>query len=132
LGGAGRVDEALAIVNDEIASTGAARFHLAELYRIRGDLLLLNGGKMAGSEAKSCWLRAIEIARQQQAPSFELRAATSLCRYQLREGGGTEGWQLLKRVYSSFTEGLDTHDLEEARALLESSFRLSSVKTRSS
>jgi predicted ATPase len=127
LGKAGRLDEALAIVAEEIGATGLARYHLAELYRVQGELLLLNGGSVAASEADSCLLRAIEVARAQQARSFELRAAISLCRCRRRAGAEDEARQLLEEAYSWFSEGFDTDDLKEARILLDAPTRSRSM-----
>ena len=70
-------------------------------------------------EAEECFLKAIEIAQRQQAKSLELRAATSLARLWLQQGKRTEAHKLLSEVYNWFTEGFDTKDLQEAKALLE-------------
>ncbi len=71
-----------------------------------------------GSEAQSCFGHAIEIARHQQAKSWELRAATSLARLWQQQGKKKEARELLAPVYNWFTEGFDTADLKEAKALL--------------
>jgi predicted ATPase len=71
------------------------------------------------SEAEACFLKATDIARTQQAKSLELRAATSLARLWLQQGKRTEAHKLLSEVYNWFTEGFDTKDLQEAKALLE-------------
>jgi predicted ATPase len=115
---AGRLEEALHIVADEIAGTNSAQYHLAELLRIQGTLLLLRDEREAAEQGESCLLRAMEVARQQQARSFELRAAMSLCRCQSRTGQSA-GFAALRTTYAWFTEGFDTHDLKEAKALLE-------------
>jgi predicted ATPase len=78
----------------------------------------LTPSTQAEAEAEACFLRAIEIARQQQAKSWELRASTSLARLWLRQGKHYEARTLLAEVYNWFTEGFDTKDLQEARALL--------------
>jgi len=70
-------------------------------------------------EAEACFLKAIDIARQQQAKSLELRAATSLARLWQRQGKQHEAHSMLSEIYHWFTEGFDTADLQEARALLE-------------
>ena len=69
--------------------------------------------------AEECLLRALEIARAQAAKLLELQAAVSLCKYWREHGRKAEGRALLSEVYAWFTEGLDTADLREARALLE-------------
>jgi predicted ATPase len=71
------------------------------------------------SEAEGYFLKAIEIARRQQAKSWELRATTSLARLWQRQGKQKEARQMLSEIYNWFTEGFDTADLKEARALLE-------------
>ena len=70
-------------------------------------------------EAEACFLKAINIARNQQAKSLELRAATSLARLWEQQGRKVEAHQLLSPVYNWFTEGFDTKDLREAKTLLE-------------
>ena len=73
----------------------------------------------AGEEdAEACFLKALDIARQQQAKSLELRAATSLARLWLQQGKKAEARHLLAEIYHWFTEGFDTKDLQEAKALL--------------
>jgi predicted ATPase len=71
------------------------------------------------AEAQACFHRALDIARSQQAKSLELRAATSLSRLWQQQGKRNEARQLLAEVYSWFTEGFDTPDLREAKALLD-------------
>jgi predicted ATPase len=88
----------------------------AELHRLRAELLL-RGGAVA-AEAEAALRRALEIARGQQARSLELRAACALARLWAASGRGVEAKDLLAPVYSSFTEGLETPDLQAARALL--------------
>ncbi len=70
-------------------------------------------------EAEACFLKAVEISRKQQAKSLELRAVTSLARLWQQQGKQREAHQLLAEVYAWFTEGFDTRDLQEAKALLE-------------
>ena len=96
----------------------------AELHRLRAELLLASGAEAA--EAEAALRRAVEIARGQQAKSLELRAARALARLWAGSGRTAEARDLLAPVYSSFTEGLETPDLESARALLSS---LGSVHT---
>jgi DNA-binding winged helix-turn-helix (wHTH) protein/predicted ATPase len=98
---------------------------LAETYRLQGALLLAQDGTRHQAEdqceaaAEACFQHALAIARRQQATSWELRAAVSLSRLWQRQGKRTEARALLAPVYDWFTEGLDTADLQEARALLE-------------
>lgn len=136
--------EALAIV----AKTGE-RFHEAELYRLKGELVLQSGvrglaspeegqkSKVKGQkskvpnpqsqildpspqgEAEACFHKAIEIARKQQAKSLELRAVMSLSRLWQQQGKRHAARQRLAEIYNWFTEGFDTRDLKEAAVLLE-------------
>jgi len=72
----------------------------------------------AEADAKVCFLKAIEIARQQGAKSLELRVVMSLSRLWQRQGKKPEARQMLAEIYEWFTEGFDTKDLQEAKALL--------------
>jgi DNA-binding SARP family transcriptional activator/predicted ATPase len=103
--------EALALV----AETGE-RHSEAELYRVQAELLLLQRDE-AGAEASL--LTAIEVARRQQAKSWELRATTSLTRLWQAQDRTEEARRMLAEVYGWFTEGFDTPDLQEAKALLD-------------
>jgi len=87
------------------------------LYRLRGELLLQHAVAQPG-EAEACFQQALAIARRQQAKSLELRAATSLARLWQQQGKRREAHALLAPVYHWFTEGFDTADLKEAKALL--------------
>ena len=71
------------------------------------------------ADAEACFLKAIEIARRQQAKSLELRATTSLARLWQQQGKQKEAHRMLSEVYGWFTEGFDTKDLQEAKALSE-------------
>jgi len=71
------------------------------------------------TEAEASFRRAIDVAHHQQAKSLELRAATSLARLWQQQGKHTQAYQLLAEVYGWFTEGFDTADLQEAKALLD-------------
>ena len=95
----------------------------AEIYRLRGELLLKDERRMMNNgrkthEAETCFQQAIEIAQQQEAKSWELRAATSLARLWQQQGKRAEARELLAPVYEWFTEGFDTADLKDAKALL--------------
>jgi len=105
--------EALAIVDN----TGERHWE-AELHRRKGEFLLEQHGQKVG-QAKECFWKALGIARRQQAKSLELRAAMSLSRLWQQEGKQEEAHQLLAEIYGWFTEGFDTADLKEAKALLE-------------
>jgi TOMM system kinase/cyclase fusion protein len=94
------------------------RYYAAELYRLKGVLLLRQAVSDA-SQAEACLHQALDIARQQQAKSFELRAATSLARLWQQQGKREQARELLAPIYDWFTEGFDTADLIDARALLD-------------
>jgi class 3 adenylate cyclase/predicted ATPase len=99
-----------------IGITGT-RFYATELHRLKGDLLLQQSSDNA-AEAETCFHQALDVARNQQAKSLELRAATSLARLWQQQGKRTAAHDLLAPVYGWFTEGFDTADLQEAQALL--------------
>lgn len=114
---AGLTDEGLAAVAEglaEVRRTGQC-FSESELHRLEGELLLLRHER---DEAEACLHEAIEVARRQSARSFELRAAMSLARLWQSQHRTREARRLLEDVYGWFTEGMDTTDLVEARALL--------------
>jgi tetratricopeptide (TPR) repeat protein len=116
---AGMVSEGLAAVDKALALVDATgcRMDEPEMHRLGGELLLAQGGKEP--EAEDCLQRAVGAARLQQAKSWELRATTSLCRLWQRQGRIDEARELLAGIYGWFTEGFDTADLVEAKALLE-------------
>ncbi len=117
-GKAGKIEEGLSVLPealDVVEKTGE-RFWEAELYRLKGELLLLQGDE---TEAEASFHRAIEVARQQSAKSWELRVAMSLSRLWQKQGKREEARQMLAEIYGWFTEGFDTPDLKEAKALLE-------------
>jgi predicted ATPase len=105
--------EALALVD-----TTGERWYESEIYRLQGELLLQQSSDNP-TAAESCFQQAINIAQNQQAKSFELRAATSMARLWQSQGKRQEAHDLLAPVYSWFTEGFDTVDLQDAKALLE-------------
>jgi predicted ATPase len=124
-GEVGRAEEGLSLLIEALThvdKTGE-RFYEAELYRVKGELMLqsrVQGPQSIVEEkAEGCFLKAIEIARQQPAKSWELRATTSLARLWQRQGRKDEPRQMLAEIYGWFTEGFDTADLKEAKALLE-------------
>ena len=94
------------------------RWWEAEVYRLRGVLLLREPG--TSQEEAEAWLqRALDVARRQEAKSLELRAAMSLSRLWQQQGKCQEAYDLLAEVYAWFTEGFDTADLQDAKALLD-------------
>src|SRR5215468_8941144 len=93
-------------------------YSAAEVYRVQGELLLLQATPDA-SQAEMSFHHALDVARRQQAKSLELRAAMSLARLWQHQGKRAEARDLLAPVYGWFTEGFDTADLQEARALLD-------------
>ena len=123
----------LAEALDLVHKTGE-HWYNAELHRLRGELTLAQSKVQnlksqvtdprpltpdPQGEAEVCFLKAIEIARQQQAKSLELRAATSLACLWQQQGKKQEAQQMLAEIYGWFTEGFDTKDLQEAKTLLE-------------
>jgi adenylate cyclase len=104
--------EALALVDQ-----GELRYFEPELYRLKGELSLMQGGEEVAVEAD--YRQALDTARRQSAKSLELRAATSLSRLLQKQGKPDEARQMLAEVYDWFTEGFDTADLKEAEALLD-------------
>jgi DNA-binding SARP family transcriptional activator/predicted ATPase len=116
----GRAEAGLGVLADALAlveHTGE-RYQEAEIHRLRGELLL-RGSAADAAGAERAFEQALAVARRQQARSWELRAATSLARLWRREGKHAAAAALLAPVHGWFTEGLDTPDLRDARALLE-------------
>jgi predicted ATPase len=94
------------------------RWWEAEIYRLRG-VLLLRQTRPQQVEAETWLQRALDVARRQEAKSLELRAAMSLARLWQQQGKCAEARALLTPIYGWFTEGFDTADLQEAKALLD-------------
>jgi predicted ATPase len=128
-GNGGHLSEALQTLAEALTvveHTGERRWE-AELHRLQGEFLLARQGTRQpsagtwpqGEEAEACFHQALTIARGQQAKSFELRAAMSLSRLWQQQGKRAAARHLLAEVYAWFTEGFDTADLQEARALLQ-------------
>jgi predicted ATPase len=115
---AGHPDEGLTTLEEALALLEETGEHLWEsgLYRLRGELLLMQGDD---AEAKVSLKKAIEVARRQSAKSWELRASTSLARLWQKQSKVDEAGQMLGEIYGWFSEGFDTPDLREARALLD-------------
>jgi class 3 adenylate cyclase/predicted ATPase len=121
LGNEGQAEEALTVLGDALAlaAKNGDLMYEAEINRLRGELLLDLSQGQNRTEAESCFRRAIEIARRQHAKSWELRAVTSLCRLLHKQGKNSEAHGMLADIYGWFTEGFDTADLKNAKALLE-------------
>jgi predicted ATPase len=119
----GKAEEGLTVLTEALAVVkGGERWWEAELYRLKGELTLQSkvpGPTSKVGEAEECFLKAIEIARRQQAKSLELRATVSLARLWQPHGKRHEARNALSEIYGWFTEGFDTKDLQEAKALLE-------------
>ena len=140
----GQREEGLTAVAEGLALVEriAERMWEAELYRLKGELTLQQEGKEQGAkskeqesenpnpksqilnpspqgEAEACFHQAIAIARQRSTKSWELRATVSLARLWQQQGKRAEAHQMLAEIYSWFTEGFDTKDLQEAKALIE-------------
>jgi predicted ATPase len=112
-GGLHGLAEALVLIE-----TTGERWYEAEIHRLRGELLL-QPAIAEPSEAEARFQQALTIARRQQAKSWELRAAMSLSRLWQQQGKRAAAHELLAPIYGWFTEGFDTSDLQEAKALLE-------------
>ena len=116
---AGKKKDGLAVVDEalpQIEKMGGW-MEEPEVHRLKGELLLLDEA-MEG-EAEACFQRAIEVAKEQQAKSWELRATMSLCRLLQKQGRQEQALRMLAEIYNWFTEGFDTPDLQEAKSLLE-------------
>ena len=116
----GQPEAGLTVLTEALPLTDktGARWYEPELYRLKGVLLLQQASDHQ-AEAENCFHTAISIARSQQAKSFELRAATSLARLWQQQSKRQEAYDLLAPVYNWFTEGFDTADLRDAKALLD-------------
>jgi predicted ATPase len=121
-GSLGQTAEGLSLLAEVLAPVDrpGERGWAAELHRLQGELLLAQAGdRQRVPEAEACLHQALDVARRQQARSWELRAATSLSRLWQQQGKCQEAYDLLAPIYGWFTEGFDTADLQEAKALLE-------------
>ena len=121
LGTAGEAGLGLETIDGAIARCEAREegWYIAELLRIRGELILLEGAADAANSAERHFLRALDWAHRQDALSWELRTATSLARVWQRKDRVAEARKLLISVYGRFTEGFATADLRQAKSLLE-------------
>ena len=115
---AGQIEEGLTQLDDalQIVERTGERWLDAELYRQKGQLLLRQGHSEAAEEL---YRKALSIAREQEAKLWELRTAVSLARLRRDQGRRAEARDLLAPVYNWFTEGFDTPDLKETKALLD-------------
>ena len=116
------LDEAI-----QTAEVTSEKFFEAELYRLRGEMLLTLGKR---GEAEAGLRRALTIAQQQQARWWELRAATTLAKHWHGEGKYLEAYSLLQPIYGWFVEGFDTTPLKDAKALLGELMELSGTQTQ--
>jgi predicted ATPase len=119
-GCAGELDQGLEAVTEalEVAEETGDRLWVAEIHRLKGALLLAQSVEH-WPQAEACYAQALEVARAQGARSLELRTAMSLARLWRDQSKQTEAHDLLAPVYGWFTEGFDTADLQEAKALLD-------------
>jgi predicted ATPase/DNA-binding winged helix-turn-helix (wHTH) protein len=120
-GAAGRSGDGLKAVAEAhtIISKTGERLYESELWRLKGELLVQVNRLDLGDEAEECFLKAIEISRQQEAKAWELRSTTSLARLLRDTGRANEARKTLTEIYNWFTEGFDTGDLKDAKALLD-------------
>ena len=121
---AGRLDEALATIDEglTLAHETSEHYFIAELYRLKGELLLRSANGLAPATvalAEDCFAQALAIARNQQARSWELRIVTSLARLYCKQGRTELAGPLVERTYRWFSEGHDTADLKAAARLLD-------------
>jgi predicted ATPase/DNA-binding winged helix-turn-helix (wHTH) protein len=120
LAGQGRHGDALIAVEQGLvaAERGGERWSVAELLRIKGECLLEEESERSDVEAENCFARALDVARQQGALFWELRAAMGLARKRNGQGRAADARQVLASVYDRFTEGFETADLKAAERLL--------------
>ena len=121
LGRSGQIASGLAAIEEALAWTERTegRWVIAELLRMKGELLLLQAAVGAAAAAEDHFRHALDWARRQGALSWELRAATSLARLWRDQGHPAQAMAFLQPVYDRFTEGFDTADLKAAKALLD-------------
>jgi predicted ATPase len=120
-GQVGQTEAGLSVLAEALvaASCTGEQFYAAELHRLKGEVLRAQADKEhTFCEAEVCFRQALAVARRQQAKSLELRAAMSLSRLWQQQGKGDAARHLLAGIYHWFTEGFDSADLQEAKALL--------------
>jgi tetratricopeptide (TPR) repeat protein len=122
IAGLRQIGKALATVDQALARAdrGAERWYVAELLRIKGELLIQEATAQSVSAAEDCLKKALDVAQEQGALFWELRAAMSLARLRVRQDRHDDARQVLFPVYDRFTEGFETADLRCAKAILES------------
>jgi len=122
LGRDGQAAEGLSIIDEALARSDRheERWCVAELLRVKGELILREGTAQAATAAEEHFLRSLDWARRQGALSWELRTSTSLASLQQDQGRTVEARSLLQSVYDRFSEGFDTADLKTAKAYLNS------------
>jgi predicted ATPase len=115
-----QLTEGLAVVEEalSLASQTQERWHEAELWRLKGELARQSGSECL-PEAENCLRKAIAVAVSQEAKFWELRATTSLARLLRDTNRRDEARAMLADIYNWFTEGFDTADLKDAKALLD-------------
>jgi predicted ATPase len=116
----GQFEEAWRCIGEAMIAveTAKEKWCEAEVHRVAGEIALMSPEPDA-AKAEACFERALAVARQQQAKSWELRAATSMARLRRDQGKPQRALELLAPIYGWFTEGFDTRDLKEAKALLD-------------
>ena len=116
----GQIEEALCALTQALAlvDKSGGNWYEADIHRLQGECLLVQSSDNH-TAAETCFQRAMAIAQHQNAKSFELRAATSLAKLWQQHGKRQEAYDLLAPVYNWFTEGFDTADLQDAKALLD-------------
>jgi predicted ATPase len=121
LAGAGRLDEALDTIERALArcDRDGVRWSIAELLRIKAELLLLSSDRESANAAEACFVAALDEARRQGAALWEIRIALGLARLKTRQGRPDDAQRIVAPVYHRFTEGFDTADLRAVRALLD-------------
>ena len=122
LGRDGKATEGLSIIDEALARSerNEERWCVAELLRIKGELILRESAPQAATAAEEHFLQSLDWARRQGALSWELRTSTSLARLQHDQGRTAEARSLLQSVYDRFSEGFETADLKAAKAYLHS------------
>jgi len=120
LGREGQFDESLRAIEESfsIIERGGERDYESEVHRLKGELLLAQDASNA-AQAEESFRTAIDISRKQKAKSWELRATTSLARLLAKTDRRDEARAMLAEIYGWFTEGFDTADLKDAKALLD-------------
>jgi predicted ATPase/DNA-binding winged helix-turn-helix (wHTH) protein len=116
-----QLTDAFAVIDEALTQSDHSGQHwcIAELQRLKGELLLQRADNRSFAAAESCFERALAVAREQGALLWELRAALSLARLRIGQGRQDDARQILAPVYNRFTEGFETEDLKQAKGLLQ-------------